>query len=182
MLDLFIRRNISRSNFRTFLFQLGSSHLLQLPQQFVVAQACIFIAQVAHGVIKRRLHCRLREQDNPAEAKRQLLAKIVERVFVYNGTLIGLVLHGDFAIVLGQNEKASLEIRDALTHALNDTGIKSIESSWNGADGDKFRARITLILIAPYNKELLPEKMRPRKKQKRDLDSLQNFSLHYRFT
>ncbi len=78
-------------------------------------------------------------QDNPAEARRQLIAKIVERVFVHDGTVIALVLHGNFALVLGENEKASPEIRDALTQTLAAKGIKSAVSSWSGADG--FRTR-----------------------------------------
>jgi len=40
------------------------------------------------------IHCA--NVDNPNEAKKQLLTKIVERVFVYDQKVIAIGLHGDF--------------------------------------------------------------------------------------
>ncbi len=43
----------------------------------------------------------------------------MERVFVYDRDLVGVVLHGKFAVVLQENQKAPVEIADALTEALS---------------------------------------------------------------
>ena len=40
------------------------------------------------------------EFEKPAEARQQLMAKIVNRVYVYDQEVIGVTLHGDFVIVL----------------------------------------------------------------------------------
>jgi bifunctional DNA-binding transcriptional regulator/antitoxin component of YhaV-PrlF toxin-antitoxin module len=40
------------------------------------------------------------EVEKPAEARQQLLAKIVNRVFVYDREVVAIALHGDFGIVL----------------------------------------------------------------------------------
>jgi site-specific DNA recombinase len=39
---------------------------------------------------------------NPAEARQQLVSKIVERIFVYADRVIAVALYGDFAVVLGK--------------------------------------------------------------------------------
>jgi len=44
------------------------------------------------------------EMDNPAEARQQLLQKIVDQVFVYNDRVIAVALHGNFSVVLDTGE------------------------------------------------------------------------------
>ena len=39
-------------------------------------------------------------EDNPEEARRQLVAKIVDRVFVYDNKVVAIALHGSFGVVL----------------------------------------------------------------------------------
>lgn len=78
-------------------------------------------------------------QDNPAEARKQLVSKIVDRIFVHNKQIVALVLHGDFAIVVGENEKASAEIADALHEVLYGSDVVTTVRSQIGADG--FRTR-----------------------------------------
>jgi phosphoserine aminotransferase len=45
-----------------------------------------------------------KEMDNPAEARQQLLQKIVDQVFVYNDQVIAVALHGNFSVVLDTGE------------------------------------------------------------------------------
>ena len=51
---------------------------------------------------------------NPAETRKQLLAKIVDRVFVYDQTVIAIALHGDFSVVLDNGTSAPHEIVEGL--------------------------------------------------------------------
>lgn len=51
---------------------------------------------------------------NPPEARKQLLAKIVDRVFVYDKTALAVALHGDFSIVLDNSTSAPHEIVEGL--------------------------------------------------------------------
>ncbi len=46
--------------------------------------------------------------DYPDEARKQLIGKIVERVFVYDQHILALVLHGSFGIVLNQKSTTSI--------------------------------------------------------------------------
>jgi hypothetical protein len=48
--------------------------------------------------------------DEPLEARKQLIAKLVDRVFVYNDKVLATVLYGDFAVVLGDNKTAPSEV------------------------------------------------------------------------
>lgn len=55
--------------------------------------------------------------DNPEEAQKQLLHKIVDRVYVYNDDVIALSLHGDHMIVLEKSFSIPGEILDNLFEA-----------------------------------------------------------------
>lgn len=46
--------------------------------------------------------------ENPKEARKQLLTKIVERVFVYGDQILAIVLYGDFAVLLGGKQNSTL--------------------------------------------------------------------------
>lgn len=48
--------------------------------------------------------------ENPEEARKQLLAKIVDRVFLYDDTVIAIALHGDYAVVLDSAGMAPSEL------------------------------------------------------------------------
>lgn len=67
--------------------------------------------------------------DDPLEARKQLVAKIVNRVFVYDDKIMAIVLHGDFAVVLGKNKTAPSEIESAVYAHLSETSIISVEIS-----------------------------------------------------
>ncbi len=78
----------------------------------------------------------------PDEACQQLLKKIVERVFVYEGRVLAVVVHGDFGVVLGENQKASADIADALEGTLAAEGL-DCSRSFDGSDGGAYSHRIT---------------------------------------
>lgn len=78
--------------------------------------------------------------DNPEDARKQLIAKIVDRVFVYGGKILAVVLYGDFAIVLGENKIAPQEVEDAIQSNLYEHGVISLErNSQFGDDGIRTR-------------------------------------------
>ncbi|HEX3051129.1 MAG TPA: hypothetical protein VHP83_10780, partial [Aggregatilineaceae bacterium] len=72
--------------------------------------------------------------EHPEEAQQQLLYKIVERVFVHNGQVLAVVLHGDFRIVLGKDDAESAELANALEIKLATTN-EDISDSQYGSDG-----------------------------------------------
>jgi hypothetical protein len=74
--------------------------------------------------------------DDPLDARLQLLQKIVERVFVHDGNVLAVVLYGDFGVVLGENETASVEIADAIEKEMATNGV-SITRSRCGSDGPR---------------------------------------------
>jgi hypothetical protein len=88
--------------------------------------------------------------DHPAEARKQLVAKMVERVFVYNDRILAIVLYGDLGIVLGQNEIAPSEIEGAIEANLRERGVIPVETiSQFGDDGPRLLTCI-LLLIPPF--------------------------------
>jgi len=75
----------------------------------------------------------------PEIARQQLVTKIVERIFVYDQRIIALVLHGNFGIVLGENEIASAEVANAIYDNLNASGIATTARAHCGDDGVRTR-------------------------------------------
>jgi hypothetical protein len=63
--------------------------------------------------------------DNPAEARQQLMAKIIDRVFVYDDRVIALALHPDFGVILDVPDAAPDQILAAV--ALNQQGYNPSE-------------------------------------------------------
>lgn len=77
--------------------------------------------------------------DKPDEARYQLVSKIVDRVFVYNDQIIGVVLHGDFAVVLGENTTAPEENSDAAEWETISQSLAKFLRSQCGSDGIRTR-------------------------------------------
>ena len=73
--------------------------------------------------------------DKPEEARQQLLQKIVERVFVHDGEVLAVVVHGDFGVVLGEDEQATAAIAAALDIKNAATSGLSFTRSRDGSDG-----------------------------------------------
>jgi len=80
---------------------------------------------------------------NPPEARKQLLAKIIDRVFVYDQNVIAVALHGDFSVVLDNGTSAPYEIVEGLNMEINGATKKGASDSestctQNGSDGTHF--------------------------------------------
>ncbi len=75
----------------------------------------------------------------PDEARKQLLQKIVERVFVHDGEVLAVVVHGDFGVVLGEDEQTINEIADSLDIKNEATSDLSLSRSLFGSDGIRTR-------------------------------------------
>ena len=82
--------------------------------------------------------------ENPPEARKQLLAKIVDKVFVYDQNVLAVALHGDFSIVLDNGTSAPHEIVEGLNVEINKGNEKGANESnstctLDGSDGDRTR-------------------------------------------
>ena len=55
------------------------------------------------------------EVDNPTEARQQLMAKIIDRVFVYDDKMMAVALHPDFGMVLDVPEAAPNDVMTAVS-------------------------------------------------------------------
>ena len=89
-------------------------------------------------------------QGNSDEARKQLLDKIVERVFVHNHHVIALVLHGSFGVVLSQNETTPTHVVDAVQQMiLNEEITVKLDDVKRGSDG--VRSRAGLVIFAVWN-------------------------------
>jgi hypothetical protein len=77
---------------------------------------------------------------NPPEARKQLLAKIIDRVFVYDQGVLAVALHGDFSVVLDNGTSAPFEIVEGLNVEINGATKKGASNSdsactLSGSDG-----------------------------------------------
>ncbi len=75
--------------------------------------------------------------DKPEQARKQLLAKIVDKVFVWDDLVIAIALHGDFSVVLDNAVLAPSEVVQSLKKKL-DTDSDEICVQY-GNDGDRTR-------------------------------------------
>ena len=81
---------------------------------------------------------------NPPEARKQLLAKIIDRVFVYDQNVLAVALHGDFSIVLDNGTSAPHEVVEGLKMEINGGKEKGASDSnstctLDGSDGVRTR-------------------------------------------
>lgn len=58
----------------------------------------------------------------------------MERIFVHNGAVLAVVLHGDFGVVLDQDGVGSAEVADAIENKMTTRGVDFARSQ-NGSDG-----------------------------------------------
>ena len=80
-----------------------------------------------------------KEVSNPLEARKQLMAKIVDRVFVYDDKVIAIALHGDFSVVLDDAKLAPHEVLEGLKGEIGGKTKGASESdstcTQSGSDG-----------------------------------------------
>jgi hypothetical protein len=90
--------------------------------------------------------------DNPEEARQQLMAQIVDRVFVYDDRVIAIALHPDFGVVLDVPDAAPSDVMEAVSWSVNErASVSSDTRTQNGSDGDRSRSgSIRLVFIPPY--------------------------------
>ncbi len=69
-----------------------------------------------------------------AAARQQLIAKIIDRVFVYDNTVIGIALHGDFGIVLDSAAIAPGDVLSGLSEVI-EKGASDFACTQSGSDG-----------------------------------------------
>lgn len=87
-------------------------------------------------------------------SKKQLLHKIVERVFVYDGQVLAVVLYGDFGVVFGKDDVE----RESIAEALQIIMAPSMSRSQNGSDGRRIivlHLGITTVHTSPNSRRLL---------------------------
>jgi site-specific DNA recombinase len=77
--------------------------------------------------------------NQPDEARRQLLAKIVERVYVFDDRVEAIFLHGDFAIVLDSRPLDEDEVTQQLAGGKAKGASSSETCTQSGSDGDRTR-------------------------------------------
>ncbi|MCL4872137.1 MAG: hypothetical protein KJ063_24525 [Anaerolineae bacterium] len=84
----------------------------------------------------------------PDEARKQLLTKIVDRVFVYDEHVIAVALHGDFSVVLDNASSAPHEIVEGLRSEIK-KGASDSDSTCtrNGSDGFCSLTCIKLVVV-----------------------------------
>jgi hypothetical protein len=79
--------------------------------------------------------------DNPNEVKKQLLSKIVDRVFVYDQQVIAIAFHDDFGVILDENLSVPAEVISEVSEAIKSKGGNITEniSTQCGSDGIRTR-------------------------------------------
>lgn len=79
--------------------------------------------------------------EKPEEARKQLLAKIVDRVFVYDQQVIAIALHGDYGVILDETVSVPTEVLSEVSEVINKKGGNITEniSTQIGSDGIRTR-------------------------------------------
>ena len=92
-----------------------------------------------------------REQvENVLEARKQLLAKIVDRVFVYDQQVIAVASHGDFGVILDQAVSVPSEVVEVVSEVITKSGnITENVSTRCGSDGDRSMGGIKFYFCHP---------------------------------
>jgi hypothetical protein len=78
------------------------------------------------------------ELDKPEEGRKQLLAKIVDRVFVYDQQVIAVALHGDFGVILDKDVSIPSQVLEAVAGEIKKgENITKNVSTQCGSDGGR---------------------------------------------
>ena len=80
--------------------------------------------------------------DHPEEARKQLLAKMVDRVFVYDDRVIAIALHGDFGVILGEETYVPSEVLSTMSQIIKKgEAISPVTDSITQCGSDGIRTR-----------------------------------------
>ncbi len=77
--------------------------------------------------------------DQTLEARQQLLAKLVDKVFVYDSNVVAIALHGDFGVVLDTGEATPVEVVNSMRGVVNEKGANQKVYTQDGVDGIRTR-------------------------------------------
>ncbi|MFN8379259.1 MAG: hypothetical protein U0452_11370, partial [Anaerolineae bacterium] len=76
--------------------------------------------------------------EKPAQARRELVSRIVQSVYVYDKTLVAVVFYSDYAVVLGGNETAHAQTARAAYAHVAAHGLPGDSAySQSGDDGSR---------------------------------------------
>ena len=78
--------------------------------------------------------------DNPLEARAQLMAKIIDRIFVYDDQVIAIALHGEFGVVLGEETATPHNILEVIRDEIK-MGDNTTENVITQCGSDGIRTR-----------------------------------------
>ncbi len=77
--------------------------------------------------------------DNPDEARKQLITRIVDRVFVYDQRVIAIALHGNFGVILDEDLSIPSEVLEQVAEEIKSGNITNSVSTQCGSDGIRTR-------------------------------------------
>lgn len=81
-----------------------------------------------------------KEIEAPEEARQQLLAKIVDRVFVYDDVVVGIALYSDYSVVLNADTLYMSHISGKIQEVVEtETGNRLVARTPSGSDGIRIR-------------------------------------------
>ena len=66
--------------------------------------------------------------DNPEDARKQLITKIVDRVFIYDTHVIGITLHGDYGVILDNDVAMPHDVRVGVEKFIQKKSTLSFET------------------------------------------------------
>lgn len=77
--------------------------------------------------------------EEPDRACQKLMAKIVAKVFVYDRSVVAIVLHDDFGVVLNSDETTSGEVVNLMRGVPEEKGVILVDYTQHGVDGIRTR-------------------------------------------
>jgi hypothetical protein len=102
------------------------------------------------------------EMVNPAEARKKLVSSVVDRVYVEGNQIVAIVLHEDYAVLLGENETAHANIASAVQKRLKERAITTNLSNQSGGDGYRHRIGYKHWVSQKSCKQLRRHRLMPR--------------------
>lgn len=80
------------------------------------------------------------QTENPIKARQDLIAQIIDRVYIYDKQVIAIALHGDYRIILDADTTAPDDMMTRLNEVIK-MGVNTLESAYtqNGSDGIRTR-------------------------------------------
>jgi hypothetical protein len=94
------------------------------------------------------------EMANATEARQELVSGLVDRVYVEGTDIVAIVLHEDYALLLGENETAHANLAGAVQKRLKERIVTASLSNQSGDDGLRPRIGYTYWVSQKACKQL----------------------------